>query len=326
MHDFSILVLDGAYASSVSLTLDILTAAQRLAPLIGSPVPRWRVFSAQEGGVQLSNGLSLQAPPLPRRARADGSVWIVPGLGLDDAVAVALRFERPDVAPALAALRAQSRAGGTVAASCSAVFLLHAAGLLDGRRVTTSWWMSRALKRLATNTVVDAGRMVIHDGPIVTSGAALAQTDLMLHLLRMRFGAELPQAVSRVLLIDERAAQAPYVTPSLMSNGNAMIAQLQARIEQSLPEPPSIGRLAAELGISERTLARHVRAATGHTPMALVQHVRLTRARNLLENSRRSVEEVAAEVGYGDATALRRLMRKRLGATPRQLRRQVHQP
>ena len=52
--------------------------------------------------------------------------------------------------------------------------------------------------------------MVCEDGPVLTAGAALAQSDLTLHLLRARFGAGLADAVGRVLLIDGRQAQAPF--------------------------------------------------------------------------------------------------------------------
>lgn len=162
--------------------------------------------------------------------------------------------------------------------------------------------------------------MVIEDGAIITAGAAMAQTDLMLHLLRTRFGIGIADAVTRVLLIDARQAQAPFVVPGMMSMGNELIAQITAHVESMLPRMPTVEELAAKFCISERTLARHVKAATGRGPLALLQSVRLNKARALLENSRLSVNEVAARVGYGDATALRRLMRKTTGATPRQFR------
>lgn len=207
-----------------------------------------------------------------------------------------------------------------MAASCSAVFLLQAAGLLTKKKVTTSWWLSPLLHQLEPACTVDAERMVIEDGAIITAGAAMAQMDLMLHLLRTRFGLTLADAVARFLVINARAAQAPFVVPAMMSMGNELIAQITAHVEAALPDMPGIAELAAHFCLSERTLARHVRAVTGRSPLALLQSVRLNKARMLLENSKLSVTEVAARVGYGDATALRRLMRKATGATPRQFR------
>ena len=320
MHDFCVLVLPGAYASSVANTLDILNTAAALAPRLRLPRPRWRLLSPQGGDVALSSGLRIGTRALPGRAGADASTWIVPGLGVDNPLELAARLARDDAALAIAALRRHGARGGAVAASCSAVFLLQAGGLLHGRRVTTSWWLASELRRLQPDCVVDADRMVCADGPVSTAGAAFAQSDLMLHLLRTRFGTALADVVGKVLLIDGRQAQAPFVVPSMLSNGNELVRRLTQRIEAGLPRPPSVAALAGEFAMSPRTLARHVRAATGTGALALVQSVRLNRARALIEGSRMTIEQVAAQVGYEDATALRRLMRRSAGATPSQFR------
>jgi transcriptional regulator GlxA family with amidase domain len=320
MHDFTILVLPGAYASGVATTLDMLAAAARMAPHAGAAPPRWRLRSTVEGPTRLSNGLFIEARPLSKRAQADRSIWVVPGLATDSAAAVDARLAQPDALLAVKALKAQARAGGTVAASCSAVFLLQAADLLKERKATTTWWLAAHLQQIEPRCAVDANRLVIADGPVWTAGAAFAQADLMRQLLRARFGSALSDAVSRVLLIDGREAQAPFIVPAMLANGNDFIARLSLQIEAAFPDTPSVAEIAAQHHISERTLARRVRAATGRNTSALVQFVRLKRARMLLETSRMSVDQVAEHIGYGDATALRRLMRKVFGATPRQFR------
>jgi len=320
MFDFTVLVLPGCYASSVSVTIDMLAAAAALAPGCGVAPPRWRVLSAGGQRIDLGGGLSLEAKPLPRSWRDDSAVWVVPGLGISSPRQLRERLAQDDAQAALRALRTHAARGGTVAASCSAVFLLQAAGLLAERRVTTSWWLASQLRELEPSCTVDANRMVCADGQVVTAGAAFAQSDLMLHLLRTRFGAPLAKSVSRMLLVDGREAQAPFVVPEMLANGDALVARLIDRVTAAMPNPPSISQLASEFGMSERTLARHVRARTGQSSLALVQSVRLNRARMLLESSRMSVEQVAEQVGYGDATALWRMMRRVTGMTPRQLR------
>ena len=322
MHDFTVLVLPGAFPSSVTLTLDILATAASLAASVGCAKPRWRVYST-ESPATLGHGLAIDARILPKTPRADGSIWVIPGLGLESRRAVISRLAQPDALRAITALRTHARAGGTVAASCSAVFLLQAAGLLAGRRVTTSWWFGSLLQKLESRCTVDADRMVVHDGTVVTAGAAFAQTDLMLHLLRTRFGPALADAVSRALLIDGRQSQAQFIVPAMLANGNELVTKLVKRFESALPDPPGVSDLAAELCMSGRTLSRHVMAATGRSTSALLQSVRLGKARMLLETSALTVEQVAARVGYVDATALRRLMRKVAGASPRQFRRSL---
>jgi transcriptional regulator GlxA family with amidase domain len=320
MTDFTVLALPGAFAASVATTLDVLQAAATLAPRLKLARPTWRVLSPSGGAVPLSSGMRLDTAALPKRQRADTSTWIIPGLGLANAEAVAAGLASEDAQRATQAVAAHVVQGGHVAASCSAVFLLQAAGVLAGRRVTTSWWMAAELRRLEPRCTVDADRMVCADGPVSTAGAAFAQTDLMLHLLRTQFSAGLADAVGRILLIDGRQAQAPFVLPAMLSNGNELVARLMARIESALPQPPSVEALAGEFAMSQRTLSRRVREATGRSTLALVQSVRLNRARMLIESSRMSIEQVAAQVGYEDATALRRLMLKAAGANPSRYR------
>lgn len=324
MRDFTVVILPGAYASSVAVTLDVLDAASALAPRIKLPRPAWRVMSPLGGAVALSGGLELKTAALPVRPRADTSTWIIPGLGVGSPAALANRLARDDARRAIESVKRHAAHGGALAASCSAVFLLQAAGVLRQRRVTTSWWLAPELRRIEPQCTVDADRMVCADGPVSTAGAAFAQADLMLHLLRIRFGSTLADAVGRVLLIDGRQAQSPFVVPAMLAGGNELIRRLTQRIESALPQPPSVAALAAEFAMSQRTLARHVRAATGLGALALVQSVRLNRARMLIESSRMTIEQVAAQVGYEDATALRRLMRKAAGAAPSRFRSGLH--
>jgi transcriptional regulator GlxA family with amidase domain len=320
MHDFTVLVLEGAHPSSVAATHDMLAAACVLAKRMGATAPRWRMCSMPGGRIQLQGGFGIETSRVPARSKSDRSIWVLPGLGDTTPAALQARLDRPDSIKAIAALARHAKQGGRIAASCSAVFLLHAAGLLDHRRVTTTWWLAPLLKQMAPGCAVDADRMVCVDGPLITAGAAFAQTDLMLHLLRECCGSALADAVSRTLLIDGRQAQAPYIVTELQANGNELVALIATRIESALPNPPSVLELAQEYGMSERTLSRHIHRATGKSTVALVQNIKLRRAQVLLETSRMTIDQIAEAVGYRDSTALRRLMKKISGTNPSRYR------
>ena len=320
MHDFTIVVLDDANATSVAVTLDILATAAALAPKARVSSPRWRVCSVDGNNVPLQGGLSVATSKLPVRPRNDRSTWVVPGLGVPQTTAIGPRLASTDATQVAASIARHVQAGGQVAASCSAVFLLQAAGVLGGRRATTSWWLAPLLKRMNPDINVDADRMVCADGPVVTAGAAFAQTDLMLHLMREHFGNALVDAVARMLLIDGRQAQTPFIVPEVLANGDDLVARLVARMESALPDSPTVAELAQEFCMSERTLSRHLHRVTGRSTMALLQSVKLRRARTLLESSRMTVEQVAEAVGYQDATALRRMMKRVAGANPSRYR------
>lgn len=319
MNDFTILILPGAFASSVSLTLDILSTAATLAGRLGTVVPRWKICGVNTTSVALGQGMQIAVQPLAIHPD-DRSCWIIPGIGVADALTIAHRLDQPDIALLAPILRAHVQAGGQVAASCSAVFVLQVANLLAGRSVTTSWWMASLLQQWAPECKVDAGRMVIFDSPLMTGGAALGQSDLMLQLLRKRFSPALADAVARVLLIDGRQLQSPFMVAAMMAQGDELITQLTAHIEASMPAIVSVRALASNFGLSERTLSRHVHKVTGYSTLRLIQHVQAGKARELLANSKYSVDIIAERVGYRDATSLRRLMKKMLKVTPRQLR------
>ena len=260
--DFTVLILQGAYATGVAMTLDILAAAQTLAPRSATAVPTWRMCSLDGGDVTLQSGMRLATTKLPVKPRHDNSTWIIPGLGLNSAASVQRSMESLEAVCAAAAIAKHVQTGGCVAAACSSVFLLQAAGVLKGRRATTTWWLAPLLQRMEPTCAVDADRMVCSDGPriqrrdlkgtptIVTAGAAFAQSDLMLHLLHAQFGNALVEAVSRMLLIDGREAQSPFIIPEVLASGSNLVARLAARIEAALPNPPSVTALAQECCIS----------------------------------------------------------------------------
>lgn len=313
---FTLIVLEDAFASGVAATLDMLRAARTL----GDKSLRFEVCSIYGGNVRLSGGLSVETSQLRLKARTDTTTWILPGLGTTHAAAVRTRLARPDATLLATAISRHVSRGGRVAASCSAVFLLQQAGVLSSRRATTTWWLGGLLAELDPQCEVDANAMVCADGPVVTAGAAFAQTDLMLHLLRERYGARLVDLLARTLLLDGRQAQAKFVAPELLANGDALIARVTSAIEARFPNPPGVAELASNLGMTERTLSRHVQRVTGRSTLALVHSVKLRRAQALLQSTRLSVDDVAAEVGYQDAGTLRRLMKKLGGGLPRALR------
>lgn len=318
LPEFQLILLPGAHAAGVAVSLDMLRAATSLAPGLTLPAPRWRVLSPEGGDVELACGLRCPTRPLTE-ADDDDSLWVVPGLAVESAGALEERLALSDCRDMAGRLARRVARRLPVAATCSAVFLLRDGGALDGRSVTTTWWLAQHLRRTAPACHVDADRILCVDDTLVTAGAAMAQVDLMLHLLRAH-GAALADAVARVLLLDARTAQSAYTLPSMLANGDALVRRLVREIEDALPQPPAVAALAEAFAMSPRTLSRRVRDATGHGPSALIQAVRLARARRLIESTRMSIDQVAAAVGYEDATALRRLMRKRTGATPTRFR------
>lgn len=320
MFDFTVVVLEDAFPSGFASSRDVLATARQLAPRLGLSGPVWRFCSPQGGLIRLQGDMLVDSAPLPDSKEADRSTWILPGLGLATSQAIESRLGAMDVQQLLPRLKQHVDGGGRLAASCSSVFLLQAAGLLEGRRVTTTWWLAPYLQRLSPGCKVEADRVLCVDGPLTTGGTAFAHVDLMMHLLKETKGAELADLVARMLLIEGKQAQGGFIVPEILAAGDALLTRLTRLVESRLPEHTDLATLAASAGMSGRSLSRHIRRATGRTPLDLVQSIKLRRAKHLLETSRLNIEDIAAAVGYGDATALRRMLKRKLGAGPKALR------
>ncbi|QIH05596.1 helix-turn-helix domain-containing protein [Pseudomonas sp. BIOMIG1BAC] len=339
MATLTLVALEGAMGSSLAITLDVLRTANQVAEAMGRPTITWQIVGSAES-VRMRNGMHLQAVPLEQAKALESSMLVVPGLGLENTAELDSfgRHQEPrqsgrslpadlrnrlghgDIRKLVKLVQEFQRQGKPLAASCSAVFVLAEAGILQERIVTTHWQLYEAFEQNYPGTTLDTKRMLVHDGNIITSGAGMSQMDLMLYIVRDCMGNQIAESIMRYLLIDDRPAQYHYMALSNLQTDNREVLMLEKFIEDCLPEVPSLKAIAEHLAITEKTLSRRIRNATGKSPMAFIQKVRLQHVQSLLETTHMSIEDIAFKVGYSDSTALRRLMWKNMGCTPSQLR------
>jgi transcriptional regulator GlxA family with amidase domain len=318
MKNLLILALDGVMDSSLSITLDTLRSAQAFRERAGMSisVAGYRKRVRTGGAMRMDADLTFQEV-------MDGAVraeWvIVPGLGLTSAAAIAARLRQQDALAAMALLR-QKGVAKRFAASCSAVFLLAEAGLLAGRAATTTWWLAQAFRERYRDVRLDESRMVVRDGAVLTAGSAFAQLDLVLAVVTATMGAKIASLCSRYMLIDRRASQARYMIPSHIRYVDETVLAAERWIDAHLSTPITVNALASAVAVSPKTLSRRIEAATGLSPVRYLQRRRVLEAVHLIETTTLTVEAVAARVGYQDATALRKIIRRELGTTPSMLR------
>ena len=306
-----ILALPGASATSLGVTMDVLWAAGQLRDLPGFDV---RVVSPQAPEVVLRGGVSVKAAALESARPRD--VVVVLGLGSAAPEAIGRRMAAPDVGAAAPWVAKAWQRGATVAASCSGVFVLAQAGLLQGRRCTSTWWLVPALRKLVPSCEASLDSMVTEDARLWTAGAAFAHIDLMLALLAHLAGAGLAGEVARHLLVEPRTSQARFVAPSFLAAQDPLALRVEGQIRKRLSRAQSLDELAGAVGVSPRTLTRRIQAATGCTPMRFLQKIRVDAAIHLLQTTRLPIDAVAHEIGFEDASALYRLVRRQTGKPP----------
>lgn len=222
MIGIDVLVLADAASSAVGTTVDIVSAANRI---IGTPTFDLR-FVSPEAQVVLRGGLVVTAQPLARTRPRD--VVVLPGLGAADATEISDRLAQPDIGPAGQWLRRAHHHDADIAASCTAAFVLGAAGLLDRRDCVTTWWLGAELASVAPTARVVIDEMVVRDGPIWTAGSAFAHIDLMLALMRHLAGAALADELASRLVADQRTSQAAFLIPSHLAARDTTVAALES--------------------------------------------------------------------------------------------------
>lgn len=321
MYRILILALDGVMDSSLALTRDAIVTADRLSAL-RSKGSRFAQTIVSPGRSRIRTGLGTTIAVQPEIGRTRYDALVIPGLGLTTAEEIDRFFARRSSRAVVEWLRRHRLRFPLVGASCSAVFLLAEAGLLSHRSATTTWWLAAAFRDRHPDVDLDETRMLVETDGILCAGAALAQIDLMLHLIARAAGPDLGRAVSRALAIDRRPSQSRYMMLSAVAGLGKEVVTIERWIRAHLSRPFSIPEIASALGMSTRTLDRRVRTATGRGTSHLVQRIRLEQATHLIETSTLSLVEVADRVGYRDAITLRRLLRRHLDMNPSEMRRQ----
>jgi len=217
------------------------------------------------------------------------------------------------------ALRAAAARGAWVVSVCSGAFVLGEAGLLDGRRCTTHWMYAADLAARYPTAKVDPDVLYVEDRPILTSAGTAAGIDACLHLVRQEQGAAVATALARRMVVPPHrdGGQAQFIeTPVPVAPSAESLQPLLTWMQEHLDEELTVDALAARVHLAPRTFARRFRAETGATPHDWLVGQRVLLARELLEESELSVEQIAHRAGFGTAAVLRHHFTRRLGTSP----------
>lgn len=219
----------------------------------------------------------------------------------------------------LEALRAASARGARMVSICSGAFVLAATGLLDGRDVATHWRYADLLAARFPEVRVDADVLYTDGDDILTSAGTAAGIDLCLHLVRRDHGAAIANQVARRMVVaphrDGNQAQFVEAPVAAATSDNPVAAAMTYALER-LGQPLTLAELARHALVSERTLTRHFRAATGTSPGRWLLDQRIAAALPLLEAGELPVEHVGDAVGLPSPAAFRRHFRRAMGVPP----------
>jgi len=316
----AVLALEGVFDSGIAIVLDALHTANELSKVSGIQTPGFDIVVV---GVRprVQSALGFQVPVVDA-AEVSAPDWVmVPAIGYKMPDTLVPALARDDIPDAAAALRRWSDQGARIAAACVGTFVVAESGLLDEQEATTTWWLTPLFKQRYPRVRLDANRIIVPSGKVLTAGAAFSHIDLALWLIR-HHSPELAALVAKYLVVDARPSQASYMIADHLAHADPLVEGFDRWARERLDAPINLDAAAGALATSKRTLSRRMQAVLGKTPLEYVQDLRVERAVHLLKTSSHSVDRIAALVGYADGVTLRTLLRKRLGRGVRELRAQ----
>ena len=221
--------------------------------------------------------------------------------------------------------------GAYLYAACGGSLVLAEAGLLEGQEATTHWCYVPLFRQQYPNVGLHEDRILVQTGPgqtMLCSGGASSWQDLALLLTAKYGGTDEAIRLSKFFLYQwHREGQLPFA--SMIANsahGDAVIERCQTWLAQNYERADIVAELVQRSGLPKRTFDRRFRSATGYSPLAYVQALRIEEAKHLLETGSQPIEEIAQEVGYTDLASFRRLFRRLAGMSPGDYRRKLQLP
>lgn len=221
--------------------------------------------------------------------------------------------------------------GATVCSACTGVNLTAEAGLLDGSEATVHWASETSFRHRHPDVRLRPQEVLVISGDggrLITSGAADAWHDLALYLIATHVGPATAQAIARFNLWEwHRDGQVAFhVFDPPTDHGDAAVLAAQRAIAENFAVASPVEEMVSWSGLAPRTFKRRFKAATGHTPIAYVQRIRVERAKRLLETSDEPIEEISWAVGYEDPASFRRLFKRLTGLAPGAYRQRFQVP
>ncbi|CAN5115883.1 transcriptional regulator FtrA [soil metagenome] len=233
---------------------------------------------------------------------------VVPGWGSSRIPSTALVRE----------LRSAHDRGARFLTICSGAFLLARAGLLDGKRATTHWHHTAALREQFPDIEVVPDVLYVDEGQIITSAGSAAGIDAGLHLIRRDFGIAIANQVARRLVVTPHRSggQKQFIPAPIFSGSNKKFDAVFEWAMQRLDQTVSVQAMAAQAAMSERHFLRRFSETTGTTPKAWLQQMRIARAREMIEAGGSGVERIAEHCGFASIETFRVAFRKIVGVPP----------
>jgi transcriptional regulator GlxA family with amidase domain len=321
MPNIAILAVEGCYISCAAGFADVLQVANAHQRHQQGPCCQpfeWSFITADGGPIATSNGVQIDTQRFGRRRFEAIAIPAIHYPGFKPFVRFLDQQQRT-----YDWLRAQWSAGAWIGANCTGTFILAQSGLLDGRAATTTWWLDQQFRSRYPKVNLHFRSVLTEVDRLICAGATATYLLQAMRIIEKFMGPTIASQCAKSMLIDvTHTGEIPYL-PHLTAteHTDSVVERAQHWLHKNLAKDIRMSDLARAMAVSDRTLTRRFGAAIGKTPLEYLQAARLQAARALLEAGTMTVQSVATQVGYDDASSFSRLFRQGVGVSPGSYRR-----
>lgn len=323
-YHVSLVALPDAAVSTLAGIFDVMNGIALMGLAVPAPF-RVEIVGEVVGPLELASGVPISV----QRAIASietSDIVIVPSVLLRPQGWEQGRYPR-----LVEWLRRMHERGAILCSACSGVFLLAETGLFDGKEATVHFSYAQAFAATYPAIAIHPERVLVISGQheeLVSSGASMSWHDLVLYLIARYAGPTSAQEIARLFALQwHQDGLTPYlVFEGKADHGDGEIQSAQQWLSEHFSVANPVEEMIKRSKLAERTFKRHFASATGLTPLAYTQRLRIEDAKRRLERTDASIDEISWRVGYEDAAFFRRLFKRTTGLAPSAYRKRFRIP
>ncbi len=222
-------------------------------------------------------------------------------------------------------LKEQHSAGASITAVGTGCCLLAETGLLDKKPATTHWYFFDEFEKMYPEVELKREHFITEAERLFCAASINSLADLTIHHISNIFNLSTAQHIEKHFSHEIRQSYDKRAYFEFKDNRHAdeTIAEAQSWLQEHYAEPLKLETLATKFGLSDRHFARRFKEATGKTPTVYLQILRFQHAKDLLQSTNLSIQEVAFQTGFSNTSYFSALFKKQLGTTPKEYRKTV---
>ncbi|AEK61692.1 GlxA family transcriptional regulator [Collimonas fungivorans] len=315
-----IIVFEGVVLADVVGAADVFGIGDKLISTVFPGTTRYAVsvLSIAGGMIMSSASVQIMTSSLASFGKHHfDTLLIASGTGNFDA------YRDPDLIAWLQQMRSSVR---RIAAICTGVFVIGAAGFLNNRRATTHWALLDKLAREFPLIKIDREAQISEDDGIFTSCDVGMATDLALRLLESDLGPAVARRVAQSLVVCQRRRDTPPANQAAAAGDPVKTSKIHRAslwFVEHLADSISVVDAANFVSMSERNFVRQFKRETGQTPHDFLLNLRLEAVRQQLTETDLPVDKIARRCGLFSGEHVAKLFRKHMWTSPTEYRKGI---